>query len=92
MVKAVDCGIVESEFELQSRYYTHFRTNNLRKGMNPLILPAMGSIVPLSFFLKEGFGIKLPKEVDLPSNKETKSFIYTVKWLKKLLYITNNSI
>ena len=41
MVKTLDCGIVESEFELQSRYYFHFRTNTLGKGMNPLILPAM---------------------------------------------------
>ena len=37
MVKAMDGGIVVSEFELQSRYYVHFG-----KGMNPLILPAMG--------------------------------------------------
>ena len=35
-------GIVVNEFELQSRYYVHFRTNTLGKGMNPLILPAMG--------------------------------------------------
>ena len=42
MVKAMDCGIVESEFELQSRYYVHFRANTLGKSMNPLILPAMG--------------------------------------------------
>ena len=37
-----DCRIEVSEFELQSRYYVHFRTNTLRKDMNPLILPAMG--------------------------------------------------
>ena len=42
MVKALDCGIVVREFVLQSRYYVHFRANTLRKGMNPLILPAMG--------------------------------------------------
>ena len=36
MVKAMDCGIVVSEFVLQSRYYVHFRTNTLGKGMNPL--------------------------------------------------------
>ena len=42
MVKAVDCGIVVSEFVLQSHYYIHFWANNLGKGMNPLILPAMG--------------------------------------------------
>ena len=40
-VQAMDCGIVVSEFELQSRYYVHFRTNTLEKGMNPLILPLM---------------------------------------------------
>ena len=42
MVKAMDCGIVVSEFELYSRYYVHFRANTLGKCMNPLILPAMG--------------------------------------------------
>ena len=35
MVKALDCGIVV-------RYCVHFRANTLGKGMNPLILPAMG--------------------------------------------------
>ena len=42
MVKAMDCEIVVCEFVLQSRYYIHFRANTLGKGMNPLILPAMG--------------------------------------------------
>ena len=42
MVKAMDCGFVVREFVLQSRYYVHFRANTLGKGMNPLILPAMG--------------------------------------------------
>ena len=42
MVKAMDCRIVVSEFVLQSRHHVHFRGNTLRKGMNPLILPAMG--------------------------------------------------
>ena len=41
MVKAMDSGILVSEFVLQSRYYVHFRVNTLGKGMNPLILPAM---------------------------------------------------
>ena len=41
-VKVTDCGIVVSEFVLQSRYYVHFRANTLGKGMNPLTLPAMG--------------------------------------------------
>ena len=40
--KKKDCGIVVREFVLQSRYYVYFRANTLGKGMNPLILPAMG--------------------------------------------------
>ena len=48
MVKAMDSGIVVSEFVLQSRYYVDFRANTLGKGM--------GQIVPLLFFY--GFGIK----------------------------------
>ena len=39
MVKAMDCGIVVSEFELLSGYYYLFRTNPL---LNPFIPPAMG--------------------------------------------------
>ena len=41
-VKAMDCGIIVSKFELHPHYYIHFRTNTLGKDMNPLILPAMG--------------------------------------------------
>ena len=37
MVKTMDGGIVESEFEIQSRYYVHFQTHILGKVMNPLI-------------------------------------------------------
>ena len=44
MVKTMDFGIVVSEFVL------HVRANTLGKGMNPLILPAMGEIEPLLFF------------------------------------------
>ena len=42
IVKALDCGIVVSEFELQSRYYVNLWTNTLGKGINPLIPLAMG--------------------------------------------------
>ena len=42
MVKAMDCGIVVSEFVLQSLYYVPFRADTLGKGMNPLIFPSMG--------------------------------------------------
>ena len=36
MVKAMDYGIVVSEFVLQSRYYIHFQTNTLWKVWTPL--------------------------------------------------------
>ena len=41
MAKELDCDIVVSELKLQSRYYVHFQTNTLAKGMNPHILPVM---------------------------------------------------
>ena len=42
MVKAMDNGIIVSKFKVQSPYYVHFWANTLRKGMNPLILLALG--------------------------------------------------
>ena len=36
MVKAMDYGIVETDSELQLRYYVQFRTNTLGKDMNRL--------------------------------------------------------
>ena len=42
MVKAMDCGIVVSEFVLKSRYYVDLQANTLGKSMTLLILPAMG--------------------------------------------------
>ena len=42
MGKAMDCEIVVSEFIFQSRDYVHFLANTLGKGMNLLILPAVG--------------------------------------------------
>ena len=56
LANLLDCDIVVSEFELQLRYYVHFWT--LREGMDPLITPVMGQILPLLFFYKDGFGIK----------------------------------
>ena len=35
VVNVLDSHIVVSELELYSRYCIHFRTNALRKGMNP---------------------------------------------------------
>ena len=37
VVNVLDCDIVVSEFELQSRYHVHIRINALGKDMNPFI-------------------------------------------------------
>ena len=50
MVKSMDGGNVVSEFELHSRYYVHLRTNTLGKGINPIIVSAIGQIVQLLSF------------------------------------------
>ena len=42
MVKKMVCGIVVSEFELQSLNYVYSQINTLGKGMNPHISLAMG--------------------------------------------------
>ena len=75
MVKAMDCGIVVSEFVLQSRYYVYFRANTLGKGMNPLILPTMGQIVQRLFYLENGFGIKYPTKVDMPLKQRNQTYV-----------------
>ncbi len=41
-VVALDRVLSMDQIELKSRYYVHFRTYTLGKGMNPIILPAMG--------------------------------------------------
>ena len=39
VANVMDCDIIVSEFEIQSRYYVQFRTNSLKKGMDfPIIL------------------------------------------------------
>ena len=42
MANVLDCDIVVSEFELQSRYLVHFPTYTIVKGKNPLKPPAIG--------------------------------------------------
>ena len=39
VINELDCNIQVSEFELQPRYYIHFRTNNRRNGINYFIPP-----------------------------------------------------
>ena len=42
MDNVLDCSLEVNEFELQLRYYFHFRTNTLRKDMNLLTLLSRG--------------------------------------------------
>ena len=58
MAKVLEYNHKVSEFELRLRYYVHFRTNTLVKGMFPLISVAMGKIASLLFFYKNGFKFK----------------------------------
>ena len=39
--KVLECSLVVSGFELQSRYYVHFCINTFGKVMNPLISQAI---------------------------------------------------
>ena len=58
-VKALNLGILVNKFELQSRYYAHFRTNTLGKGMNPPYPPIYGLNSITTVLIKtNGFGIK----------------------------------
>ena len=41
VAKELDCDIVVSEFEIKSRYYVHFQTKTIGKGMNCLIHKTM---------------------------------------------------
>ena len=42
VAEVLDCGILVSEFEPQSRYYVYFWINTLGKGKKLLILSTMG--------------------------------------------------
>ena len=53
--------------------------------MHPLSTPSVVLIVPLLSFYKDGFGIKLPGNVDMPlNNKQTKAVI---KYLEEVVLL-----
>ena len=53
MVKAMDCGIVVSEFVLQSRYYVHIRENTLGKEYEPPYPSSYGLNSTITVFFGE---------------------------------------
>ena len=73
VVNVLNGGILAYEFELKSRYYIHFRTSTLGKGMRSLLrLPSHGLNITLISLKKSGFGITYSMKVDMALNKETK--------------------
>ena len=63
MAKVLESDIVVSEFELKSRYYFCVWTKIFEKGMNPLIFQAMGKMVPLLSFNKDGLVLNNPQKL-----------------------------
>ena len=63
MVKAIVCEIVAREFELQSRYYVHFRTNTHGKAMDHRYPPSYG--------LNNTTTVLLGEWLDIPLNNQT---------------------
>ena len=51
VAELLDYDMVVSEFELKSRYYVHFRTNNLLEGMNTQIPQSNNAIAVLQEWL-----------------------------------------
>ena len=50
--------------------YIHFQTNTIGKGMNSIIPTAMGWIIPLLSFYKDGFDIKKTIKVNMSLNEQ----------------------
>ena len=66
MFKALDYGIVVREFEHESRYYVHFRTNTLGKDMNPL----SSQLYHYRPCKNDRFDIKQPEKVGMLLNDQ----------------------
>ena len=47
VANVLDFDSIESEFKFQSHHYVHFQINVIGKSFEPLILSAIGLIVPL---------------------------------------------
>ena len=64
MIKSLDCGIVVSEFELQSRYYFHFRPNTFRKRYEPPypLTYGLNSITAVRLELPTKIGMSFSKQ------------------------------
>ena len=72
MFKALDCGIVVSEFDIHLRYYVQFRTNTPGKVMT--LLSSEIWVKKYRYCSSRGMDSALnnPKKVYMPLNKESK--------------------
>ena len=59
-----------SEFEFQSCYYIHFRTNTIEKGINPLIPASYG--LNSTTATRMALALNNSQKFDMPLNKEIK--------------------
>ena len=79
IANVLNCGLEESEFELQLCYYVRFRPNTLGKDINSFIpTPAGGKTVSQLFFYKGNrtHRLHLSRRVSPPSNE---SPVYGIK-------------
>ena len=74
MANMLDCSLELMEFELLSHNYIHFQIKTFGKAWTPYPSPAMGWIISLLFFYKDGFGIKHPMKVE--TLKQTKLVLF----------------
>ena len=75
MAKVLDREIVVREFELQSRYHVHFRTNTLEKRYEPLILQLLVELYHYCSSIRTALSINWLTKVDMPLNKETEVYL-----------------
>ena len=84
MVKVLDCDVIVCEFELQTRYNVHFRTDTLEKVLNSVILKAMR--VDCTFTVQQSWLLALNKPTKVwhfymaLKKKETKTPIQNFKY------------
>ena len=77
VANVVDCDLVVSEFELQSRYYVNFRTNTFGKGMNFLFhhLPNSTANILLQGWFLHQITHKVWYAIKLRSQTKQKTYI-----------------
>ena len=91
MVNVLDCDIIVSKFNHQLRYYTHFRTNTLRKGTTLIYLSSYGLNSTTTVHSTRLSRSLIRHETKQPNQTICKTFhrycYYSLFW-QSLVYIT----